>query len=91
MTIQTIQLSIDTLLDEQCDLIAGRRIGLVANPTSVDRDLVSTLERFRQHPELTLAALFGPEHGLRGIAQAGDGVDATIDPTTGIPEYSLYG
>ena len=87
----TIQLSIDQLLHEQRERVAGRRIGLVTNPTSVDRDLVSTFERFRQHPDLTLAALFGPEHGVRGTAQAGDAITSAVEPTTGIPEYSLYG
>lgn len=87
----TIQLSIDQLLDEQRARITGRRIGLITNPTSVDRDLVSTFERFQAYPDLTLAALFGPEHGLRGIAQAGDAITSAVEPASGIPEYSLYG
>lgn len=87
----TIQLSIDILLNEQRALLHGRRIGLVTNTTSVDRELVSTFERFCAHPDVRLTALFGPEHGVRGTAQAGDAVGSAVEPTTGIPEYSLYG
>ena len=82
---------IDVLLDQQSNLIAGRRIGLVASPSSVDRRLNSSIERLRQHPGGELVALFGPEHGVRGSAQAGDHVATFIDPLTGVPVYSLYG
>ena len=87
----TIQLGIDMLLNQRRELVQGKRIGLVTNPTSVDRDLVSTFERFHEYADLKLAALFGPEHGVRGLAQAGDAITSAVEPTTGIPEYSLYG
>lgn len=86
-----IQLGIDVLLDQQKSRVAGQRIGLITSPSSIDRDLVGTFDRFLAHPDLTLAALFGPEHGVRGMAQAGDHVSSGVDPITGIPEYSLYG
>lgn len=87
----TVYPGIDVLLSQQADLIAGRRIGLVASPSSVDRYLNSSIDRLRQHAETELVALFGPEHGVRGSAQAGDHVASFTDPATGLPVYSLYG
>lgn len=87
----SVQTGLDVLLNERLDLIAGRRIGLVTSPSSIDRDLVGSVERIRQHREVRLVALFGPEHGVRGMAQAGDHVASAVDPITGLPEHSLYG
>jgi uncharacterized protein YbbC (DUF1343 family) len=82
---------IDVLLDDRADLVQGRRVGLVTNPTGVDRTLRSSIDRLAAHPDVTLVALFGPEHGVRGDAQAGDRVGSTRDPGTGVPVHSLYG
>jgi uncharacterized protein YbbC (DUF1343 family) len=87
----TVTLGLENLLARQLDLIAGRRVGLVASPSSVDRDLTSTVTRLHQHPKVNLVVLFGPEHGLRGQAQAGESVSAYADPVTHLPVYSLYG
>ncbi|MDQ3168259.1 MAG: DUF1343 domain-containing protein, partial [Chloroflexota bacterium] len=38
-----------------------------------------------------LVAMFAPEHGVRGTAEAGELVATGIDPTTGLPVHSLYG
>ena len=86
-----MKLGLDVLLTEQLDRIAGRRVGLVASPSSVDRDLISTVTRLHEHPNVDLVALFGPEHGLRGEAQAGELVGSYTDPSTNLPVYSLYG
>jgi len=84
-------LGLERLLSEQVDLVAGRRVGLVASTSSVDRALTSTVTRLHQHPAVRLVALFGPEHGLRGEAQAGEPVATYIDRGTGLPVHSLYG
>ncbi|HLV35079.1 MAG TPA: DUF1343 domain-containing protein [Spirillospora sp.] len=86
-----IRLGLEVLLDQKLDLLEGRRVGLVASPSSIDHDLRSTVERLHRQPEINLVALFGPEHGLRGDAQAGKHVDTYTDPLTGLPVYSLYG
>jgi len=86
-----VQSGLEVLLESRLDLLAGRRVGLIASVSSVDRDLVSAVERLHRHPEVRLAALFGPEHGLRGEAQAGEHVGSTTDALTGLPVYSLYG
>jgi uncharacterized protein YbbC (DUF1343 family) len=56
---------LENLLTERLDLVAGKRVGLVVSPSSVDGELTGTVERLFQHPDVNLAALFGPEHGLR--------------------------
>ena len=82
---------LDVLFEKHLDLVRGRRVGLIANPTGVDRALVSTVERFRAHPEIKLAALYGPEHGVRGNAQAGEFVAFYQDEHFRLPVFSLYG
>jgi uncharacterized protein YbbC (DUF1343 family) len=69
----------------------GARIGLLTHLAAVDRDLVPTLDRLAALPGLELCAIFTPEHGLYGVAQAGDLVADEIHPEYGIPIYSLYG
>ena len=85
------QLGVEVLFESRLDLIAGQRIGLVACPSSVDHDLQTTVDRLHQHPSVDLVALFGPEHGLRGDAQAGKKVRTYTDSLTNLPVYSLYG
>jgi beta-N-acetylhexosaminidase len=87
----SVRPGIEVFLEKQVDLVAGKRVGLVANPTSVDAALNSSVERLWQHNGVRLAALFGPEHGIRGSAQAGDQVATAVDTITGLPAYSLYG
>lgn len=86
-----VTLGFETLLNERLDLIAGKRVGLVASAASIDADLLMSVERLAAHPGVRLAALFGPEHGLRSGVQAGDHVSSTTDRATGLPVYSLYG
>jgi uncharacterized protein YbbC (DUF1343 family) len=87
----SVRLGLDVLLEQQTALIAGKRVGLIASASSTDAALISSVERLHQHPAVRLRALFGPEHGLRGDAQAGQHVTAATDPLTGLPVYSLYG
>ncbi len=80
---------IDVLNKNGFELLQGKRVGLVTNPTGVDRHLRSTIDILNEHVNLT--ALFGPEHGVRGDFSAGDHVSDQVDPQTGVPVYSLYG
>lgn len=73
------------------DALNGKRIGLITNHTAVDEQLRSIIDLLMQDDRFTLVSLFGPEHGVRGAAQAGDKVGTTTDPRTGLPVYSLYG
>ncbi|HYI24792.1 MAG TPA: DUF1343 domain-containing protein [Thermomicrobiales bacterium] len=71
--------------------LLGARIGLVANPSSIDGAFGSIVTRMAQHPQLDLVALYGPEHGVRGEAQAGEKVAGGVDTATGLPTFSMYG
>ena len=71
--------------------IAGKRVGLITNPSGVNRNLESTIDILRAAPGVKLVALFGPEHGVYGDVWAGDRIESQIDRRTGLPVYSLYG
>lgn len=84
---------IEVLLSEPefLDMVSGKRVGLLTNPTGVDHNLNSTIDLLNDHPDIELVALFGPEHGIRGDAYAGAHVANEVDARTGVPIYSLYG
>src|SRR5690625_2101875 len=86
-----LKLGVEVLLEEQKELIEDKRVGLITNPTGVDQDLDSIVDRLYNDPDVELTALYGPEHGVRGDAQAGEYVEYYIDEATGLPVYSLYG
>ena len=71
--------------------LRGKRVGLVTNPSGVDRNLRSTIDILHEAKEVNLVALYGPEHGVRGDAYAGATVASGKDAKTGLPVYSLYG
>ena len=82
---------IETLRDSSFKQLQGKRVGLITNPTGVDRNLRSTIDILHEAPGVELVALYGPEHGVRGDVHAGDKVESSIDPATGVKVYSLYG
>lgn len=86
-----MRLGVDVFLETRADLFRGRRIGLITNPSGVDRGLRSIVERFRAQRDVNLVALYGPEHGVRGDAQAGEFVPYHVDPHFQLPVFSLYG
>ncbi|PTX90997.1 DUF1343 domain-containing protein [Opitutus sp. ER46] len=71
--------------------LAGKRVGLITNPSGVNRNLETTIEVLRRAPGVKLVALFGPEHGVYGDVPAGEQVKGGVDPRTGITVHSLYG
>ena len=86
-----VKLGVEALFEKRLDLLRGKRVGLITNPTGVDNHLDSIIERFRQHPDIKLVALYGPEHGVRGNAQAGEYVQFYFDEHFQLPVFSLYG
>lgn len=86
-----LRFGIDVLRDENFKSLDGRRVGLVANPASVDSNLTSTAVLFSNAKNFTFVSMFGPEHGIWGDEYAGDKVTDRTDPATGLPIYSLYG
>ncbi len=82
---------IEVLRDRDFAGLRGKRVGLVTNPSGVDSQLKSTIDILFEAPGVELVALYGPEHGVRGDAYAGDHVSDSRDSRTGLPVYSIYG
>lgn len=72
-------------------LIEGKRVGLVTNQSGVNSRGESTIDVLAGDKSITLAALYGPEHGIDGKAPAGEYVESYTHEKLGIPVYSLYG
>ncbi len=88
---QTVKPGIEVLRDGGFRELQGKRVGLVTNPSGIDNNLRSTVDILNEAPGVKLVALFGPEHGVRGNAHAGDAVTDAVDPKTGVKMYSLFG
>lgn len=82
---------ITVLVRDSLHLIRGKRVGLITNHTGRDAAGASSIDLLAHAPGVSLVALFGPEHGLRGVAQAGEHVASSVDSATGVPIFSLYG
>lgn len=75
-------------IDEYFPLIKGKRVALVSNHTGMikDQHVVDILVK----ENVNVTAIFSPEHGFRGNADAGEHVASSVDKKTGIPIRSLY-
>ncbi|MER6090192.1 exo-beta-N-acetylmuramidase NamZ family protein [Streptomyces bluensis] len=71
-------------------LLHGERVGVVTNPTGVTRDVRHIVDVMHADDRVNLVAVFGPEHGFRGTAQAGGSEGRYDDPATGLPVYDTY-
>lgn len=87
--VRPVQTGIDVLRAERFSRLAGRKVGLLTNHTGRARDGMSTIDLLHQAPDVTLVALFSPEHGIRGILDAK--VPSSRDEKTGLVIHSLYG
>ena len=87
-------LGADLIFEEQYqEVLKGKRVGLITNHTGVNRNLVSTINQFKQKQSelgFTLKAFFAPEHGLFGEGYAGQKM-TSFETEEGIPVYSLHG
>lgn len=84
-----VHLGIDVLAETGFEVLRGNRVGLIANHTARSRDNLSTVDLLHETDTCELIALFSPEHGIRGDADAL--VDSSRDEKTGLPVHSLYG
>jgi uncharacterized protein YbbC (DUF1343 family)/CubicO group peptidase (beta-lactamase class C family) len=80
---------IDVLAAEGFARLRGKRVGLLTNQSGRSRLGESTIDLIARAPGVTLAALFSPEHGIRG--QVDEKVASSKDEKTGVPIHSLYG
>ncbi|WP_423747081.1 DUF1343 domain-containing protein (plasmid) [Haladaptatus sp. SPP-AMP-3] len=86
-----VTLGVERLLNDRFETVDGERLGLITNPSGTDSNLTTTIDLLDAREEFDLRKLFGPEHGIRGDAQAGVKVEDSIDERTGLPVKSLYG
>src|SRR6266545_3768585 len=70
--------------------MAGKRVGLITNHTAMV-DGIHVVDLLQESGKLHIAALFAPEHGLRGLKEDGVRIGQRLDERTGAPVYSLYG
>ncbi len=81
---------IDMFLQHLPADLRGKRVALITNSSAIDRAGVSAIDRIARFDGLRLVALLAPEHGIRGVAEAGAQVGDEHDPKTGVPVHSLY-
>ena len=80
---------VEVFVEHPPAVVRGKRVGLITNQSGIDRQRRSTIDLLRASTELTLVALYSPEHGIRGIAETR--VTSSVDEKTGLPVHSLYG
>lgn len=78
---------IDVLRAESFERLKGTHVGLVTNASARARDGTSSIDALRAAPNVTLSAIFSPEHGIQAAAE-GKIADGAYH---GVPVYSLYG
>src|SRR3990172_5910315 len=88
---ERIASGLDVLVEERFAPLRGLAVGLICNLTSVDRRLRHAADLLHAARDVRLAALFGPEHGVRGDTQYMAAVGDERDRRTGVPVHSLYG
>jgi uncharacterized protein YbbC (DUF1343 family) len=81
----------DAAAAEGWKLPRGRKVGVVSNPTGVLRSTSHVVDSMAAQKELNIVGVFGPEHGFRGSAQAGESEPEFEDPRTGLTVYDAYG
>lgn len=82
---------VEMLIADDYRLLRGQKVGIITNPTGVLPDLRHEVDVMHASPSVELVAVFGPEHGFRGSAQAGGSEGSYQDPRTGLPVYDTYG
>ncbi len=86
-----MRIGLETFLSDGAPRTVGRRAGLITNHTGLDHNFRSNVDLLRASDFVELLALFAPEHGIWGDAQAGVKVSGDIDGHSGLPVHSLYG
>jgi len=87
-----VQPGADVAQADDWSVLRGRRIGVITNPTGVVQStLGSIVDAMVASGKVEVGAVFGPEHGFRGTAQAGSSEDTYVDERTGVTVYDAYG
>ncbi|OIK03820.1 exo-beta-N-acetylmuramidase NamZ family protein [Streptomyces monashensis] len=87
---ERLRTGFERLAADGYSLLRDQRVGIVTNPTGITRDALHIVDVMHRDPRVRLTAVFGPEHGFRGTAQAGGSEGRSTDPATGLPVYDTY-
>ncbi len=85
-----VKTGLEVFLDKELNLVEGMKVGLITNYTAVNHELIHLKDLLVLRKEVELVAIFAPEHGFWGSAQAGEYVMEDFDVETGLPIRSLY-
>ena len=81
----------EVLAQDDWRALAGQKVGVISNPTGILPDFQHIVDTMHASGKVNVVAVFGPEHGFRGSAQAGGSEGDHVDPRTGIMVYDAYG
>jgi uncharacterized protein YbbC (DUF1343 family) len=87
---QPVRTGMQQLIASRYATLRGQKVGVVTNPTGILPDLSHAVDVLHADDAVNLVAVFGPEHGFRGTAQAGGSEGFYNDPRTGLPVYDTY-
>ncbi|MGR8011448.1 exo-beta-N-acetylmuramidase NamZ family protein [Streptomyces hypolithicus] len=85
-----VRTGFDRLASDGYAPLAGQKVGVVTNPTGITSSARHIVDVMHADDRVNLVAVFGPEHGFRGTAQAGGSEGRYDDPATGLPVYDTY-
>ncbi|MFD3516577.1 exo-beta-N-acetylmuramidase NamZ domain-containing protein [Streptomyces sp. NPDC058657] len=85
-----VRTGFDRLAADGYRMLRGRTVGIVTNPTGITAEARHVVDVMHADDRVDLTAVFGPEHGFRGTAQAGGSEGRYDDPATGLPVYDTY-
>ncbi|RZU53744.1 uncharacterized protein YbbC (DUF1343 family) [Krasilnikovia cinnamomea] len=86
-----VRTGLDRLAATGWAMLTGTRVGIISNPTGVDRHYRHLVDLMHADGRVDIAGVFGPEHGFRGSAQAGGSEGTGVDARTGLTVYDAYG
>lgn len=87
---QSVKTGLDLIESEDFKSLAGKRVGVITNHTGITKGGRHIINLLGEAENVDLVGIFGPEHGVHGVAPSGKSVDSRTDPATGVPVYSLY-
>ncbi|MDQ7910631.1 DUF1343 domain-containing protein [Phytohabitans sp. ZYX-F-186] len=86
-----VRTGLDRLVESRWAALCGQRVGVISNPTGVDRRYRHLVDLMHGSGRVDIGGVFGPEHGFRGSAQAGGSEGTGVDARTGLTVYDAYG
>ncbi len=85
-----VETGLDVLVNSNFEILGGMRVGVITNHTGLTKSGQHLVDLFHNSKRVNLVSIFGPEHGVRGLAPGGNYIKSEVDSVTGVPVYSLY-